>query len=132
MSDPAVEEEILYASHAMHRFTGTELDLAPVSDETTILKFHHLQVTHNLGELLFELIAEYLQDNGLNISTGTIVDTTIISVPSSNKDRETLRDPEMHQTKKGSQLYRGMKEHMGVDSKIKHDACGGGDGGECA
>jgi transposase, IS5 family len=118
LSDPAVEEA-LYDSRAMRRFTGIDLGEMPVPDETTICKFRHLLETHNLGGRLFELIGEYLQDNGLKISTGTIVDATIISAPSSTKNREKQRDPEMHQTKKGNQWYFGMKAHIGVDSKTK-------------
>ena len=118
LSDPAVEEA-LYDSRAMRRFTGIDLGEMRVPDETTICKFRHLLETHNLCGRLFELIAEYLQDNGLKISTGTIVDATIISASSSTKNREKQRDPEMHQTKKGNQWYFGMKAHIGVDSKTK-------------
>jgi IS5 family transposase len=55
----------------------------------------------------------------VRITTGTIVDATIIHAPSSTKNREEKRDPEMHQTKKGNQWYFGMKAHVGVDSKTK-------------
>ena len=34
---------------------------------------------------------------------GTIVDATIIAAPSSTKNEDKARDPEMHQTKKGKQ-----------------------------
>jgi IS5 family transposase len=118
LSDPAMEEA-LYDSRAMRRFAGIDLGAAPVPDETTILNFRHLLEAHNLGARLFALIAEYLQDNGLKISTGTIVDATIISAPSSTKNRDQQRDPEMHQTKKGNQWYFGMKAHIGVDSQTK-------------
>lgn len=47
---------------------------------------------------------------------GTIVDATIIAAPSSTKNKEGKRDPEMHQTKKGNQWYHGMKVHSGVDA----------------
>ena len=47
---------------------------------------------------------------------GTIVDATIIAAPSSTKNKDNDRDPEMHQTKKGSQWYFGMKSHIGVDA----------------
>ena len=49
-------------------------------------------------------------------SLGTIVDATIISAPSSTKNKEGKRDPEMHQTQKGHQWYHGMKIHAGVDA----------------
>ena len=47
---------------------------------------------------------------------GSIVDATIIQAPSSTKNKEKARDPEMHQTKKGNQWYFGMKVHAGVDA----------------
>jgi IS5 family transposase len=118
LSDPAVEEA-LYDSRAMRRFVGIDLGREPAPDETTVCKFRHLLEAHNLGDRLFALIAEYLQENGLKISTGTIVDATIIDAPSSTKNREGKRDPDMHQVKKGNQWYFGMKAHIGVDSKTR-------------
>ena len=53
------------------------------------------------------------------MATGTIVDATIINAPSSTKNADKARDPEMHQTKKGNQWYFGMKAHFGVDSRTK-------------
>ncbi|HFD86415.1 MAG TPA: IS5 family transposase, partial [Gammaproteobacteria bacterium] len=86
---------------------------------TTICKFRHLLERHNLGDRLFALIAEYLQENGLKVTTGTIVDATIISAPSSTRNKDRKRDPEMHQTRKGNQWNFGMKAHIGVDSRSK-------------
>ena len=99
LSDPALEEA-LYDSRAMRRFVGIDLGREPVPDETTILKFRHLLEGHNLGEELFVLIGQYLEENGLKVSTGTIVDASIINAPSSTKNREKKRDPEMHPTEK--------------------------------
>ncbi len=118
LSDPAVEEA-LYDFWAMRRFVDIDLGREPAPDETTICKFRHLLERHNLGDQLFALIAEYLQENGLKVSTGTIVDATIISALSSTKNRDGKRDPEMHQTRKGNQWYFGMKAHIGVDSRTK-------------
>jgi IS5 family transposase len=118
LSDPAVEEA-LYDSRAMRQFVGIDLGREPVPDETTICKFRHLLEVHQLGEQLFGLIRTYLAEQGLQISQGTIVDATIISAPSSTKNRTKARDPEMHQTKKGNQWYFGMKAHIGVDSRTK-------------
>jgi IS5 family transposase len=116
LSDPAVEEA-LYDSRAMRQFVGIDLGREPVPDETTICKFRHLLEAHQLGEQLFAHIREYLAKHGLQVSRGTIVDATIISAPSSTKNRQKARDPEMHQTKKGNQWYFGMKAHIGVDSR---------------
>ena len=81
------------------------------------------------GWQLFTLINEYLEENGLKVSTGTIVDATIIDAPTSTKNKDGKRDPEMHQTKKGNEWYFGMKGHIGVDSQTKL-AFGGSHGGE--
>ncbi len=118
LSDPAVEEA-LYDSRAMRQFVGIDLGREPVPDETTICTFRHLLETHQLGEQLFARIGEYLAAQGLQVNRGTIVDATIISAPSSMKNRTKERDPEMHQTKKGNQWYFGMKAHIGVDSRTK-------------
>ncbi|MGH8543981.1 MAG: IS5 family transposase [Gammaproteobacteria bacterium] len=118
LSDPAVEEA-LYDSRAMRRFVNIDLGREPAPDETTICKFRHLLEAHNLGDQLFALIAQYLEENGLKVSTGTIVDASIIDAPSSTKNKDGKRDPEMHQTKKGNQWYFGMKAHIGVDSRTK-------------
>lgn len=118
LSDPALEEA-LYDSRAMRKFVGIDLGQEPVPDETTILKFRHLLEAHDLGKALFHLIGQYLEENGLKVSRGTIVDATIISAPSSTKNQEKKRDPEMHQTRKGNQWYFGMKAHIGVDSRTR-------------
>jgi len=116
LSDPAVEEA-LYDSRAMRRFVGIDLGREPVPDETTICKFRHLLEAHQLGQQLFARIGEYLTKQGLQVNRGTIVDATIISAPSSTKNRTKERDPEMHQTRKGKQWYFGMKAHIGMDSR---------------
>jgi len=118
LSDPAVEEA-LYDSRAMRQFVGIDLGREPVPDETTICKFSHLLKAHHLGEELFARIRAYLANQGLKVSHGTIVDATIISAPSSTKNRTKERDSAMHQTKKGNQWYFGMKAHIGVDSQTK-------------
>jgi IS5 family transposase len=118
LSDPAVEEA-LYDSRAMRRFVGIDLGREPAPDETTVCNFRHLLEAHNLGDQLFALINAYLQENGLKVSTGTIVDATIIDAPSSTKNKDGERDPEMHQTRKGNQWYFGMKAHIGADSQTK-------------
>jgi IS5 family transposase len=118
LSDPAVEEA-LYDSVVMREFVGIDLGQEPVPDETTICKFRHLLEEHGLGGEMLEAVNLHLEGEGVRITTGTIVDATIIHAPSSTKNREQKRDPEMHQTRKGKQWYFGMKAHVGVDSKTK-------------
>ena len=118
LSDPAVEEA-LYDSQAMRGFVGIDLGREPVPDETTVCRFRHLLEEHDLGRRLFDAVQRQLAANGLKVATGTIVDATIINAPSSTKNTDKARDPEMHQTKKGNQWYFGMKAHFGVDSRSK-------------
>jgi IS5 family transposase len=118
LSDPAAEEA-LYDSSAMRRFVGIDLGCEPVPDETTVCRFRHLLEEHDLGQPLFDEVQQHLAAKGLKVATGTIVDATIINAPSSTKNADKARDPEMHQTKKGNQWYFGMKAHFGVDSRTK-------------
>ena len=118
LSDPAVEEA-LYDSVLMRQFAGIDLGREPVPDETTVCKFRHLLEQHQLGGEMLETVNLHLQKKGVRITTGTIVDATLIEAPSSTKNRDQQRDPEMHQTKKGNEWHFGMKAHVGVDSKTK-------------
>ena len=118
LSDPAVEES-LYDSLAMRSFVGIDLGREPVPDETTVMRFRHLLEEHQLGARIFEEVGRVLLSRGLKVSKGTIVDATIIAAPSSTKNAQGERDPQMHQTKKGNQWHFGMKAHVGVDSQTK-------------
>jgi transposase, IS5 family len=124
LSDPGVEDA-LYESAVMRRFAGIDLGRAPAPDETTILNFRHLLEEHELCGQMLDAVNLYLASRGIRITTGTIVDATIIHAPSSTKNERKERDPQMHQTRKGNQWYFGMKAHIGVDSKegIVHSVC---------
>ena len=100
----------------MRRFAGLRLS-EPIPDESTILHFRHLLERHQLGQGLFEEIKSHLEEQGMRLREGTIVDATIIESPSSTKNRTGQRDPEMRQVKKGNQWHFGMKLHIGVDAK---------------
>jgi transposase, IS5 family len=117
-------EEALYDSASLRHFVGIDLGREPVPDATTMLKFRRLLGQNQLGEQLFAKVGEVLQQSGFKLKTGTIVDATIIGAPSSTKNADNARDPEMHQTRKGQQWYFGMKLHIGVDSQsgLAHSA----------
>jgi IS5 family transposase len=100
-------------------FLGITFRQEPVPDETTILNFRHLLEQHGLGDSLFQAVGEYLQERGLRIAGGTILDASTISAPISTKNKDKARDPEMRSTRKGKQRYFGMKAYIGVDSKSK-------------
>src|SRR5665213_648378 len=124
LSDPGAEDA-LYESAVLRDFAGIDLGCAAAPDETTILNFRHLLEAHDLCGKILDVVNLYLDSKGIRISTGTIVDATIIAAPSSTKNSKKERDPEMHQTRKGNQWFFGAKAHIGVDSKegIVHSVC---------
>ena len=117
LSDPGTEDAI-YDSYAMRKFTGIDFMTDRVSDETTLLNFRHLLEEYELNKVFFEAINRVMVATGHIMKGGTIVDATIIDAPSSTKNAEKKRDPEMHSTKKGNQWRFGMKCHAGVDAGI--------------
>ena len=116
LADEALEDA-LYDSQALRDFVGVDLSCESVPDATTLLKFRRLLQDNDLTRALFDEINAHLAEQGLLMRAGTIVDATIIAAPSSTKNAEKARDPEMHQTKKGNQWHFGMKAHVGVDAE---------------
>jgi IS5 family transposase len=131
LSDPGAEEA-LYDSAALRRFAGVDLGRAAAPDETSILNFRHLLERHDLCGAMLDAVNRHLEDRGIRIGTGTIVDATIIHAPSSTKNATGTRDPEMHQTRKGNQWCvsrtraqaRGAVPKMGVG--LPESACRSG------
>ena len=93
-------EDLLYESDPVRRFVGLKLT-GPLPDETTILNFRHLLEKHQLGQGMLEEINAHLQSQGLRLREGTIVDAIIIEAPSSTKNRNRERDPEMPRPGRG-------------------------------
>jgi IS5 family transposase len=81
LSDPGMEEAF-YESPVLRRFAGVDLGVAAAPDETTILRFRHLLEQHELCGQMLDTVNHYLETKGIRISTGTIVDATIIHAPS--------------------------------------------------
>jgi transposase, IS5 family len=125
LADEALEDTI-YDSQAMRGFVGVDLGVEGVPDATTLLGFRHLLERHELTRGLLDEVNAHLTERGLLLRAGTLVDATIIAAPSSTKNRERQRDPEMHQTKKGNQWHFGMKAHIGADaaSGLVHSVTG--------
>jgi IS5 family transposase len=116
LSDPGAEEA-LYDIQSMRGFAGIELGRDAIPDETTILNFRHLLERFDLTKALFDEVADYLEERKLLLRGGTIMDATLIAAPSSTKNKDKKRDPEMTSSKKGNQWHFGMKAHIGVDAK---------------
>lgn len=118
LSDPAMEEA-LYETTPLRVFAKLSLS-GPIPDETTILNFRRLLETNELAPEILARVNAHLTRKGLLLKRGSMVDATIIAAPSSTKNAEGERDPEMHQTKKGKPWYFGMKAHIGVDVDSGH------------
>jgi IS5 family transposase len=114
LSDPGAEDA-LYDSESMRRFAGVTLGEDKIPDETTILHFRHLLERHDLTDAILEGTDAFLKEKGIVLRRGTIVDATMIAAPTSTRNQEGKRDPEMRSTQKGNQWYFGMKIHVGTD-----------------
>ena len=115
LSDPAMEEA-LHDVPAFRDFAGLSHWDAQIPSESSILRFRHLLERHKLADQILATVNALLQAKGLQLKAGTVVDATLIAAPSSTKNAQGERDPEMHQTKKGNQWHFGMKAHIGVDA----------------
>jgi IS5 family transposase len=114
LADEAVEDAI-YDSQALRNFMDIDLSQQSVPDATTLMGFRHLLEANDLPQAMLVEVNAMLIELGLLMSKGTLVDATLIAAPSSTKNQEHARDPEMHQVKKGNEWYFGMKAHVGVD-----------------
>ena len=116
LSDPAMEEA-LHDMALFRDFAGLGGWDDRVPDETTILRFRRVLEKHKLAPKVLQTINDLLRSKGLMLRAGTVVDATLIAAPSSTKNADGERDPEMKQSKKGNQWYFGMKAHIGVDAE---------------
>ena len=101
----------------MRRFAGIDLISERIPDETTILAFRHLMEKHDLGQQIFETVKAHLKARGMAMKQGTIINATLIAAPSSTKNKQGERDPEMHQTKKGNQLSTDIENCTTSDTE---------------
>jgi IS5 family transposase len=108
-------EDALYEVESLRRFAGYSRVTDDLPDESTILKFRHLLEKHDLTAEVLKVTNRHLEQCGIQVSRGSMVDATIIHAPSSTKNSSGTRDPEMHQSRKGNQWYFGMKVHLGAD-----------------
>lgn len=113
LSDEATACEAI-DSRAFSEFCGIDSS-NQVPDGDTLGRFRNILVRNGLQEKLFAQVVTLLQQKGLLLKKGTIVDSTIIEAPSSTKNEEKQRDPDAHQAKKGNAWHFGYKAHIGVD-----------------
>ena len=115
LSDPGMEEAF-FDTPLLREFARLD-EFARLPDESTILRFRHRLEKHKLAEQILLTVNELLIQRGWLLKTGTVVDATLIAAPTSTKNKDKVRDPEMHSSKKGNQWYFGMKAHIGVDAE---------------
>jgi IS5 family transposase len=138
LSDLAMEDALIEVA-TIRRFAGIELISDRIPDVTTILAFWHLLEKHDLGQKIFETVKAHLKQRGMAMKQDTIIDATLISAPSSTKNKTGERDPEMHQTKKGNQWYyrfAGLRLRNESPYRcrqgLRPDPLGGNHLGQCA
>ena len=115
LSDPAMEEAF-FDTPLYSEFAQLEA-LSRLPDESTILRFRHRLEKHKLAEQILTVVNDLLSQRGLLLKTGTVVDATLIPAPTSTKNKDKARDPDMHSSKKGNQWHFGMKAHIGADAE---------------
>ena len=115
LSDPGMEEAF-FDTPLYREFAQLE-ELGRLPDESTILRFRHRLEKHKLAEQILATVNEILTQRGLLLKAGTVVDATLIAAPTSTKNKDKARDPDMHSSKKGEQMYFGMKAHIGADAE---------------
>ena len=113
LADMAVMNEII-DSRAFSAFCQVDSS-NQIPDGDTIGRFRNILMQHHLQEELFANVRKRLQEKGVLLMKGTIVDSTLVAAPSSTKNQKKERDPDAHQVKKGNQWYFGYKGHIGVD-----------------
>jgi len=115
LSDPAMEEAF-FDTPLYREFAQLE-EFARMPDESTILRFRHRLEEHKLAEQILITVNDLLTAKGLLLKAGTVVDATLIAAPTSTKNKDKKRDPDMHSSKKGNEWYFGMKAHIGADAE---------------
>ncbi len=116
LSDPRAEQEIADRM-SFQRFLRLDPLCQRIPDETTILNFRRLLEDKRLAPAIFGRVNALLEDRGLMMRQGTIVDATLVAGPASTKNKSKARDPEMSSTKKGENWHFGIKAHIGVDAR---------------
>ncbi len=104
----------LHARKAMRKLVGIDPGAEACLNETAICKFPHISEVKGMEKRIFASIKEHLKAPGSKIGNGTIVDAKIITAPSSTKNHDKKRDPEIHQARKGNQwyLFRGSLNYV--------------------
>jgi len=116
LSDPMAEEAI-GDRLSFRRFLGLGLRDA-VPDETTICRFRGRLAEKRLAERLLTELNRQLDEKGLLVKQGTLVDATLVAAqprPPRKDDEGVPVDPDADWTVKNGRPTYGYKLHVGVD-----------------
>jgi transposase, IS5 family len=124
LSDPGMEEA--FFDKPLYREFAQLEELGRLPDESTILRFRHRLEKHKLAQKILSVVNDMLAERELLLKAGTVIDATLIAASSSTKNKAHKRDPDMHSSKKGEQMYFGMKAHIGAyaESGLVHTVRG--------
>lgn len=116
----AEAEEYIYDRNSFQQFVGITAN-TNVPDETTICKFRKLLVQYKLDKAFFQEVNRQIEQQGVRVKRGKIVDATISEVSKGRKkgDGNTTRDQDAGFTKKNGRTYHGYKGHIATDTKGK-------------
>jgi len=119
LSDPGLEEA-LTDRLSFRRFCGYGMD-QPTPDETTICRFRNALAEANVLAECFAEVNAQLEQKGLVLRKGTIVDATIVAAASRKPDLQqgkgatVAREPGARWTRKNGRSYFGYRFHIGAD-----------------
>lgn len=118
LGDPAMEEA-LGDRLSFRRFAGFALD-ETVPDHSTICRFRLQLVKHGLAEALFAEVNRQIEDRGLILKQGSLIDATLVKAQAAEPPRQkgggrSAADPDARWVKKGDKAHFGYKLHIAVD-----------------
>lgn len=119
LSDPGLEGALLDRL-SFRRFCGFGLD-QETPDETTILRFRHAAAAAGVLEACLAEVNRQLDDQGLILRKGTLMDASIVAATHNPPNREAglgaphPREPGADWTRKNGKAFFGYKLHVGVD-----------------
>jgi len=117
LSDPAMEGMLLDRI-SFREFVGLNL-IDGTIDETTIVNFRKRLRDHALTSVLFDDVVAYLNEAGVIVEEGTLVDATLIEAPRGKPTEDALghtKQPQASYTRKHGRTYHGYKAHIASDS----------------
>jgi hypothetical protein len=115
LSDPAMQEA--FFDTPLYREFAQLQEFGRLPDASTILRFGHQLEKHKIAEQIVNIVNDIVIQRGLMPKAATVLDATLIAAPSSTRNKEHKRDPGMHSSKKGEQMYFGIKAHIGMRAK---------------